>query len=80
MTTHSDEWNFRRKTLEDFISQDDLKKTLRLILDSAHQQSVQSHRQGRFNDVHDPGRLGWGAGYGRISGCVSLSAQFHPFV
>ena len=29
--------NFRPKTLEDFSGQGDLKKTLRLMLDSAHQ-------------------------------------------
>jgi Holliday junction resolvasome RuvABC ATP-dependent DNA helicase subunit len=40
----SDERNFRPKTLEDFIGQGDLKKTLRLILDSAHQSS-----DGAFN-------------------------------
>jgi len=36
----SDERNFRPKTLEDFIGQGDLKKTLRLMLDSAHQRSA----------------------------------------
>ncbi len=36
----SDERNFRPKTLEDFIGQGDLKKTLRLMLDSAHQRST----------------------------------------
>ncbi|MGD0750607.1 MAG: hypothetical protein ABSA23_04285 [Anaerolineales bacterium] len=46
MTTHqtsnsiSDERNFRPKTLEDFIGQSALKKTLRLMLDSAHQRSA----------------------------------------
>jgi Holliday junction resolvasome RuvABC ATP-dependent DNA helicase subunit len=36
----SDERNFRQKTLEEFIDQGDLKKTLRLKLDSAHQRSA----------------------------------------
>ena len=36
----SDERNFRPKTLEEFIGQGDLKKTLRLMLDSAHQRSA----------------------------------------
>ncbi len=36
----SDERNFRPKTLEDFIGQGDLKKTLRLMLNSAHQRSA----------------------------------------
>ena len=36
----SDERNFRPKTLEDFIGQGDLKKTLRLMLDSTHQRSA----------------------------------------
>ncbi|MBE3066591.1 MAG: AAA family ATPase, partial [Chloroflexi bacterium] len=36
----SDERNFRPKTLEEFIDQGDLKKTLRLMLDSAHQRSA----------------------------------------
>ena len=36
----SDEWNFRPKTLEEFIGQGDLKKTLWLMLDSAHQRSA----------------------------------------
>ena len=36
----SDERNFRPKSLEDFIGQGDLKKTLRLMLDSAHQRSA----------------------------------------
>ena len=35
-----DERNFRPKTLEDFIGQGDSKKTLRLMLDSAHQRSA----------------------------------------
>ena len=36
----SDERNFRPKTLEEFIGQGDLKKTLSLMLDSAHQRSA----------------------------------------
>ncbi len=36
----SDERNFRPKTLEDFIGQGDLKKTLRLMRDSPHQHSA----------------------------------------
>jgi hypothetical protein len=40
----SDERNFRPKTLEDFIGQSDLKKTLRLMLDSAHQRSATLER------------------------------------
>ena len=36
----SDERNFRPQTLEEFIGQSDLKKTLRLMLDSAHQRST----------------------------------------
>ena len=36
----SDERNFRPQTLEEFIGQSDLKKTLRLMLDSAHQRSA----------------------------------------
>ncbi len=40
----SDERNFRPKTLENFIGQGGLKKTLRLMLDSTHQSS-----DGAFN-------------------------------
>jgi Holliday junction DNA helicase RuvB len=36
----SDERNFRPQTLEEFIGQSDLKKTLRLMLDSAHQRAA----------------------------------------
>jgi Holliday junction resolvasome RuvABC ATP-dependent DNA helicase subunit len=40
----SDERNFHPRTLEEFIGQGDLKKMLRLMLDSAHQSS-----DGAFN-------------------------------
>lgn len=40
----SDERNFRPQTLEEFIGQSNLKMTLRLVLDSAHQSS-----DGSFN-------------------------------
>jgi Holliday junction DNA helicase RuvB len=36
----SDERNFRPQTLEEFIGQSDLKKRLRLMLDSAHQRAA----------------------------------------
>jgi Holliday junction resolvasome RuvABC ATP-dependent DNA helicase subunit len=36
----SDERNFRPQTLEELVDQSDLKETLRLMLDSAHQQSA----------------------------------------
>ena len=38
--TISDERNFHPQTLEEFVGQSNLKKTLRLMLDSAHQRSA----------------------------------------